>query len=273
MRTDSEKKDILSWLSQTDIPLSVISKKSKVSRATLYNWKTNATKVGNKGADKIINVYKDEIHITTKDINVEGSIKIKYGNEGEGLEAQYIIGLQKDKIESQANKILFLEKQLTKRPVHLTNGKIPSWSDIEYDVTTKQSYKSGQYNYFETYEMIHYQDFYKRLGYSEEEAEKYWKTHHKFMTTPVEQRGTNLNLIETMGFMMNLDKTDISVTDPKETKKHMEVAIKNNIVNQLQIYNACYIGKNGNEILAIISVLLDFVTHQSESKIKFLNLN
>ena len=50
-------------------------------------------------------------------------------------------------------------------------------------------------------------------------------------------------------------------------------AVKNNIVNQLQIYNACYIGKDGSEAHAVISVLFDFVNHQSESKIKFLANN
>jgi len=185
---------------------------------------------------------------------------------------EFAMQLAKEKIESQANKILALEKQLSNQPVHLTNGKIPSWSDVIFDVKTKQTYKAGRYDTFEKYEMNGYQDFYKKLGYSELEAEKYWKRQHEFMTLGVSSRGTNYNEIETMGFKMNPDKTDKSITDPKETQRHFEMAIKNNIINQLQVYNSCYVGKDGNEILAIISVLFDFITYQSESKIKFINI-
>jgi len=238
-----------------------------INHYDLGNWRRR----GSIPKDWYVRIKRDYLN----DLEIQVPEKTKKINKGkEKIEMyEYVIELQKEKIESQANKILALEKKLSNQPVHLTDGKIPSWSDIIFDVKTKQTYKAGRYDTFEKYEMVHYQDFYRKLGYSELEAEKYWKVHYKFMTSDRIERNTNYNVIETMGFKVNPDKTDTSITDPKETQKHFEMAMKNNIVNQLQIYNACYIGKDGSEAHAVISVLFDFVNHQSESKIKFLANN
>ena len=188
-------------------------------------------------------------------------------NNKEKSEMNFVMKLAEEKINSQEMEIARLNSIIAE---HQKIKAQPLWDDILYDVITKQSYKSGQYDTFEKYEMVFYQDFYKRLGYNKEETEKYWKMHQKFMTSDRTERNTNYNVIETMGFKVNPDKTDSSITDPKETQKHFEMAMKNNIVNQLQIYNACYIGKDGSELNVIISVLFNFTAFSSESKIKFI---
>jgi len=269
MGTNSQKKDILTWLNQTDIPLSVISKKSKVSRATLYNWKTNATKIGNKGADKIISVFKDEIHITTKDINVEGNIKIKHGKEGDGLEAQYIIDLQKDKIESQANKIILLEKQLINKPIVLIGGNIPDWNTIEFDVKTIQSYKSTNC-LFSEYQMDDYVKFFNYLGYNPSEARIVWEKHCKYMTST--KTYNKEDFIKNSPFV-NINESGDLICNHSSTMDFIETNIKDNIVSALQVAKCVYVHKNGSHVLANISVLFDFVNYCSESKIQFLNVN
>ncbi len=256
------KNSIQDSILESGFSITHISKKTGVSRKTIYNVIQGKIPT-EKTKNKIIQGLTKEVDWL--------NLKSKGGKVT--VEAQYLIDLQSDKIKSQADKILLLEKQLINKPINLIGGNIPDWSDIEFDVKTRQTYKSGRYDTFEKYQMIGYQDFYKKLGYSELETKKYWKMHHKFMTSERTERKTNYNEIERMGFAVKVDKTDKAITDPKETQRHFEMAIKNNIVSQLQIYNVCYINKDGSEAHAVISVLFDFVNHQSESKIKFLTVN
>ena len=71
--------------------------------------------------------------------------------------------------------------------------------------------------------------------------------------------------------LMNFEKTDAGVTSVEQVTAHFDYAVKNNITTQLQVYNACYYKKDGSELLAILSVLYDFINNSSETKIKFLD--
>jgi transcriptional regulator with XRE-family HTH domain len=258
-------------MQQNDYNISDISRKTGVTRSQIHNWLNgSATNIRESSLNKVAESLSYTLHTTNQGITLQTKNNNQEDNEENMLlELQtQIAELQKDKIRYLEEKIIALEKNKNKK-----TKNIPLWNDIAFDAQTKQVYKKGRYDTFEKYEMVHYQDFYKKLGYSEEEAEKYWKIHKDFMTTEMSSRGTNYNAIETMGFIMNLDKTDFSITDGKETQRHFEMAIKNNIVNQLQIYNACYIGKDGKEYMAICSVLFNFTTFSSKTKIKFFTHN
>jgi len=258
-------------MQQNDYNISDISRKTGVTRSQIHNWLNgSATNIRESSLNKVAESLNYTLHTTNQGITLQTKNNNQEDNEENMLlELQtQIAELQKDKIRYLEEKIIALEKNKNK-----ITKSMPLWNDIEYDVQTKLVYKKGRYDKFEKYEMVFYQDFFKRLGYNKEEAEKYWKIHHKYMTSDVHERATNYKAIETMGFLINPDKTDKSITDPNETQKHFEMAIKHNIVNQLQIYNACYVKKDGSELLAVLSVLFDFVNHQSESKIKFFTNN
>jgi len=85
------KTEIINWLKKTDIPLTTISKKTGISRSTLYNW-LNGSPVRDRNLDKLINVYSEEIQIID-------NIKITGKDNTMNIEAKYIMELQKDKIE------------------------------------------------------------------------------------------------------------------------------------------------------------------------------
>jgi len=85
------KKEIMNWLKKTDIPLTTISKKSGISRSTLYNW-LNGSPVRDRNLSKLIDVYGEEIQIID-------NIKITGKDNTMNIEAKYIMELQKDKIE------------------------------------------------------------------------------------------------------------------------------------------------------------------------------
>jgi hypothetical protein len=231
-----------------------------VDKHTLAN-----AKLRNKLPEAYVIWYCKKYNITIEEFDNEISI-IKDNKKKDNKMYEFALELAQDKILIQQEEINKLKSIIDKK----LNQNQPLWNDIQFDVRTTQTYKKGRYDTFEKYEMVHYQDFYKHLGYNKSEAEKYWKMQHKFMTSDVNERGYNPNFIEPMGFVMKLDKTDKAIMDPKETQSHFEVAIKNNIVSQLQIYNACYIKKDGSEANAIVSVLFDFTIRSSKSKIKFL---
>ena len=90
------KETILSWLKTTDVPLTVISNKTGVSRKTLYNWingsemrRTNIDKIISptaKGLKKSGKALKETVKKASKKLtvkNVKGALKkMKPGNKG-----------------------------------------------------------------------------------------------------------------------------------------------------------------------------------------------
>lgn len=247
------------------IPRWKISEDTGISESSLRYYE-NGTRTPSITKWNQLKKYMVNYTVSVSSLKPTGSVPDQ--NNKEKNEMNFIMKLAEDKINDQEIEIARLNSIIEE---YHNAKEQPLWDDIGYDVQTKQAYKKGRYDKFEKYEMVFYQDFFKYLGYTESEAEEYWKVHHKFMTSPVEQRGTDYNLIDKMGFKINKDKTNASIMDPKQTRRHFEMALRNNIVNQLQIYNACYIKKDGTELLAIVSVLFDFTTNSSKSKIKFID--
>jgi len=110
------KEAILKWLMSTDIPLTAISKKAKISRKTLYNW-INGGEVRVRSLNKLINIYKTEIEFSNAEISLD-----KENN----MEAQYIIDLQKEKIE----RLEEINNQLKQNAYSVQSKK---WDELSYD--------------------------------------------------------------------------------------------------------------------------------------------
>ena len=112
--------NMIEWLKKTEVPLTSISKKTNISRKTLYNW-INGGVVRQRSYQKIYNAYKDEINLINVDIKLENK-------ETYAMEAQYIIDLQKEKIER-------LEHDLLKHkstPIQET-----VWNQLDFDFEAK----------------------------------------------------------------------------------------------------------------------------------------
>ena len=86
---------MLEWLRKTEIPLTTIAKKTNISRKTLYNW-INGSEVRKRSYLKMYDIYKHDIELNNKEINI---------SKGGNMDAQYIIDLQKEKIERLENEI------------------------------------------------------------------------------------------------------------------------------------------------------------------------
>tara|TARA_R100000234_G_scaffold38018_1_gene22465 strand:- start:3612 stop:4346 length:735 start_codon:yes stop_codon:yes gene_type:complete len=165
---------MIEWLKKTEIPLTTISKKTKISRKTLYNW-LNGGVIRPKSYQKIYDAYKDDINLINTDI------KLKEGKGKSNMEAQYIIDLQKEKIER-------LEKDLNRlieRPFQSTqwnglNYHFYSVLKISYSFPNNLTRKMTQLDNRDKIE--HY------LGYSQKEIDKIWDIgtlYKKFNDHPV----------------------------------------------------------------------------------------
>jgi hypothetical protein len=235
-----------------------------INHYDLGNWRRR----GSIPKDWYVRIKRDYLN----DLEIQVPEKTKKINKGkEKIEMyEYVIELQKEKIESQADKILLLEKQLVNTP----KDGYQLWDNILFDVSTYQVHDDNWSQNFKIYEMNHYHDFYQRLGYTRSEAEKYWKITHRMMTNRIgmstkDQWDFYMDG-KAMPKLINVDKTDVRVTSAEQVSAHFDYAIKHNIATQMQVYNTCYFKKDGSDLHAVLSVLYNFTNMSSETKIKFI---
>jgi len=108
--TKQENDNILEWLKTTRIPLTEISKKSGLSRSTLYNW-LEGGEIRKRNREKILSIYEDEIELIDVNVRLKGEVEM---NNAIHLEAKEEL-LQKNKlIHYQEKEIDILKKELEK---------------------------------------------------------------------------------------------------------------------------------------------------------------
>ena len=123
--TTQENDNILEWLKTTRIPLTEISKKSGLSRSTLYNW-LEGGEIRKRNREKILSIYEDEIELIDVDVQLKGEVEM---NNSIHLEAKEEL-LQKNKlIHYQEKEIDILKKELEKSEAEKEIIKI----DNEYE--------------------------------------------------------------------------------------------------------------------------------------------
>ena len=254
------QENFLLWLKRTEIPLSRISKKTGVSRSTLYKWmeggpirKRNMEKVV-KGYSTEITLYNESINLTSKNIDLGGS---------KHMEAQRIIDNQEKLILYQEKEINELRSVLLKKEKQTMSN--PIWEELDYDVLTTQVYETDNYAYFESYEIIRHYTFFAKLGYDRHEADIKYKELKRFVDAKdIPQDSNKVNWL----FIKN--KTDDDMLEWKKTKDFFLASKKKNMINALEMFKVTYKHKDGSSIPAIINVLYDFKGDSSVSKIKFI---
>ena len=147
-------KKILDFLNNTDIPFSVISKNSGVSRNTLYNWLNNQP-IREKNKNNFIEYINTTIKVETED--KEDKLHIK---------ANYIIDLQKEKIKR-------LEDDLIKHKSTPVQQSV--WTNLDYDYECEVKLTFENFTMGRTILSITNKEIQSKvLGYSVSEIEKLW---------------------------------------------------------------------------------------------------
>jgi len=148
----NKQEEVIKWLKKTDIPLTTISKKTGITRQTLSNW------VHGTGINKNIQSAKINI-IYNKYINT--SIKVKGS-----MKAQYIIDLQKEKIER-------LEQTIAKHKSTPIQSTV--WDNIEHDFVAKLTLTFKNFKLGRTItEITNQERICDVLGYSRQEVLDFW---------------------------------------------------------------------------------------------------
>tara|TARA_R100001463_G_scaffold35880_1_gene77845 strand:+ start:196 stop:930 length:735 start_codon:yes stop_codon:yes gene_type:complete len=194
---------MIEWLKKTDIPLTTISKKTKVSRKTLYNW-LNGGVIRLKSYQKIYDVYKDDINL------INTNIKLKEGKGKSSMEAQYIIDLQKEKIER-------LEKDLERYKDQPFQSS--QWEDVDYHMysVVKVTFNFPNIVGRTMTELDDRDKLEHYLGYNQQEIADIWQigTYYKvFNDHPV-------NSIITKQSLSEVDKKVKTMPTLFESLKHM----------------------------------------------------
>ncbi len=235
------KEAILKWLMTTDIPLTAISKKANISRKTLYNW-INGGEVRVKSLNKLINIYKTEIEFQ----NAEISLDKEYN-----MEAQYIIDLQKDKIER-------LEATIAKHKSRPIQSSV--WDSLEYDYTVKLSITFKNFKIGRTIlEVNNKERISKVLGYSIQEIDNFWDIgvlYTKFNTHPIDA-------IISKETKKEIDKQILSLPNIFEALKDM---MGSHYIPQ----PITYVSKDKSLVHSISYNKVDWKNKIVESKVQFL---
>jgi len=255
------------FLVKTAIPISSISESSDVSRTSIHRF-INGSSIKENTANKIIAALSDVFNQT---INFNETISVESGEGDVPMNAEYILNLQKDKIE-----LLQLKLKQSQNELNLLKSqpKKDSWLDIEYDVKTRQTYGKS-FLYIEKYEFIQYSDFFKKLGYDDAEIEKEYKLHKANVLSKTKNKN-DYGHIHHKWILDNNKKINTWNTMDKngeEIPLNLWLDMSKSLGKTIVTYNGAitYIKKDGSHMNAHIYCCWDLVRMTGEAKIKFLN--
>ncbi len=232
---------MIEWLKKTEVPLTSISKKTNISRKTLYNW-INGGVVRPRSYQKVYDAYKDQINLINTNITVEGKEK---------MEAQYIIDLQKEKIER-------LEQTIAKHKSTPIQSTV--WDSLQYDYTVKLSISFKNFKMGRTIlEVGNKERISEVLGYSIQEINDFWDIgvlYTNFKSHPVDA-------ILSKETKKEIDKQVLSLPNIFEALKDM---LGNHYIPQ----PITYISKDKSFVHSISYNKVDWRNKIVESKVQFL---
>lgn len=205
------------------------------------------------------------------------------------VSADYVIGLQKDTIDSLKDGHSILKERIEQlknelKEMQKVKNRNPDWEKIHYDVVTYQTYKEN-FSRFTSYEIVRYKLFYEKLGYNESEAEVLYKKHKKVMLNfdyldeKFHHKRTesgdivNIESLDWEGVVHNeLDykNSEASFTDHAKTVNFFKTSKQLGLSSCTTSHRITYKHKDGSSVHAIVYVLYDIMGKSSMSKIKFL---
>lgn len=230
----SDSKVVLEWLRNTDTPLSVISKKTGISRKSIHNWKTGMSP-SKSSLKKIINYYN-----SLKDIE---SLKL---NKNGDIDKDYVIGLQKDRITALE---ALNEKAKMERDI---------WEMLEYDTQFEVHIKlKGLKLYRMLKKSTGLDTLSKELDYTKDElANNYFRFGEWF-----EIKKHPIDKIMTK-------ETNTSLQHYTDNFPALFKAMKSVVGDYYIPFNITYIGKNNQKVQASVYNRVFWREMKIESKVK-----
>lgn len=236
MKNDNE---VLKWLRKTDIPLSRISKKTGLSRKSLYNWQQGHAPT-TKSLIKLTEYYQSRLSVNNS--------KIKLNTDGT-MNAQYIIDLQEKRIKD-------LEMQASK---HLIEDQL--WDNVDCDYTTEvQLYWEKPLVLGRKITKISdWKPMIEATGYSEKELDTFFQVGKGFPTRehPVDAIIHKESLVKLR-----------SITD---SMKHLFTVLKSMVGDYHLPITLWYINKDQSLLPASVFCKVEWSTMLVKNKIKLMD--
>ena len=236
-----KESDIIDWLKTTDVPLNKVSKKTGVSRKTLYNY-INGSKPNVRKLKLIENQYSSEMIIKGEDTM---------------MNTNYIIDLQKDKIQYQQNEIERLERALMNKEAESTH-----WDTLKYDfyVETKFYLQSAIFAR-KIKEVTNLERQSEMIGYSNDELKSLWDV------------GVKHKHNEDMPLNKILDKSTLKdINEKTRTFPAIFNTLKSMVGHHYIPMPTIYIHKNGSKVPAISYNKIKWSEMMVYSKIEYLKV-
>ena len=228
---------VSNWKSRGNMPLTTL-------RKYCYSWEKS---IDEYLENNVLNVYtKKNIDIKHKDIKLKGDI--------EDMDSQYIIDLQKDKIEQQKLEIKTLKDTLQEKQAESVH-----WEELPYDFISSVTLKRKGLKFGRTVDSItEIERQSEILGYSISELEKYWSvgTFYKFNEHPID------NIIA---------KESLKEIDKKlRTLPYMFDSIKSIVGEHYIPQPLMYIAKNEEVVCAVAYAKVEWRTLRVTAKVQYL---
>jgi len=244
-----DKQIIRKWLTSTDIPLSVISRKTNISRATLYSWKDENTEIRDKNAYKILDVYADKIEQNTE----EGGEKLRLHER--------IIELQ-ERVIHQQDEIVSLKKR-SKTPIVDKSFESFAW-DFKCTHTFDENVTLLNYVRY-----VNIDAWRIKLGYSKEEFKDVLTSFKPRTWSDVEQN----NAYDTWNDKLRGLVTERTLEKWTEQSALLATIMKFKLqTSTLHLLPMIieYIHKDGSIVKAMSYAQVNFELFTTDAKIKFL---
>tara|TARA_X000001382_G_scaffold24869_1_gene15484 strand:+ start:2570 stop:3331 length:762 start_codon:yes stop_codon:yes gene_type:complete len=190
--------------------------------------------------------FKTEIKLTNTDIQLKGA---------SDMDAQYVIDLQKDKIETQAIEIKSLKDALKKKQAESTH-----WESLEFDYIAETTLIRERFELGRIIERV--TDLKKQsdvLGYSEKELLKMWDVgvkHIDMKDHPIEK-------------IINAE-TQLEIKKQSLTLPIIFDALKSSVGDHYIPQPIIYIHKKGHNVGAIAYCKVDWLKMKVVAKVQFL---
>lgn len=265
-KTMNKLEAINQMISASSLSYSAIAKKADVSREQLYRWKN--AEVSEPSSDSLFAIA-DALGYIVKHHNTKNLTLTKKSNIGDNTmideHKDYMLQTQQKLIIEYEHKIKRLEKQNKV----LSKPKKDSWLDIDFDVKTRQTYDKSFCNY-KTYEIIKYQDFFKKLGYNNDEVKIQYEKHKSEMLQS-DWKYDDSTLVSTVlgskkdeAWVMKYKNKNITLYE------YLDVRMKLGKSSATYDTPVQYYHKDGHLVNAYIYCSWDLQRLSGETKIKFL---
>lgn len=235
-----KESDIIDWLKTTDVPLSKVSKKTGVSRKTLYNY---------------INGSKPTVR-KLKLIENEYSSKILIKGEDAMMNTNYIIDLQKDKIKYQQKEINELKTALVNKKAESTH-----WDMLEFDYYVETRLHLKNMTFSRTInEVTNLELQSQKLGYTVDELKTFWDVGVKH------KHNANMPIRKILD-----NETIKDINEKTRTFPSIFSTLKSIVGHHYIPMPVIYVHKDGSKVPAITYNKISWKNMKVYSKVEFIN--